>query len=364
MSDQWLHLFTSNIRELYIADSVDLLGVPEGTVYQFRYQEGYVQEDARVRWHRGKGGLGGTRVLVYFSVQHAANFHPAAYVPLRYGQVVDAFVEGSTYVVKFKALGYASLRQPGEQEERYQVVQGFSDQVRTQLAPAFPDWVGVNGTGRDQRRSATLSGPPAAGFLDLEGAEGARFERVVEYVSEGLGPQFPRIFFRIASIWKGSSDTSVTVSDDGYLDLVAGNHYRIEVAHFQVESPAHAAIEVAAPPGLTLLTPDEYAIRSKYDVFPIHIFAPFRDDEIQGELAFTVKQPELGTNVRVPVRIAPSATHRVAYPALAIGGGFMALMPSILGSGTDTGCRLAIAAAGAGLVGLGVWARKSRGLPG
>lgn len=364
MAEECLHLFTSNIRELYVADAVDLLAVPHGAIYQFRYQSDHVQDSARLRWNRLSGGLEGVPVLVYFSVQHASNFHRAAYIPLRHGQVVDAWVEGSTYVVRFRVLGYAAFRPLKPGRENFQLVQDFSEAVRTQLRPSYPDYVGEDGAARGQRRSATLGTPALAEYLDDALAEGLGFEQVVRYVAAALGPQFPRIYFRLASIWKDDKTEPESLSERGCLELVAGNHYRIEVAHFQAEPPSAATVTVELPVGLTLLSQGEYPVRSRYDVVPVRFFVPFRDDEQQGEIILAVKGSTVGASVRLPVRISPSATHRVVYPALAIGGGFVVLMPSILGSSTGAGWRLLIAAVGAVVVGAGLWARRSRGLSG
>lgn len=358
---QWLHLFSSSIRELYIADVVDLLAAPAGFVYQFRYGAEHVQDQARDRWHGGAGGLHGANVIVYYSMQHAANFHPAAYLPIRIGEVVDAFVEGRTHVVRFKLGDYAPLADPTD-GRLDTFVHEFTAAVRDMLASDTPDHAVPGAGGRDLRRSAAL-GPTPEPLLDLDGGESARFERTVHYLSRALGPQHPRLFYRISSIWKGERGTNrISLADDGYLDLTAGNHFTVEVAHFQPEPTAPGGIEITAPPGVELLSGTQLAVRSRYDVMPVRVFAPFRDNEVQGELTFQVPEPAQGATVRLPVRIRPSATHAVAYPALAIIGTMSVATPAILGSDAPLEPRLLLAALGAVLVGLAAWARKSKGL--
>jgi hypothetical protein len=360
--DEWLHLFSSNIRELYIADTIDLLAAPWGFIYQFRYQEEHVQDEARIRWHSRREGLTGCKVVVYYSLQHAANFHPAAYVPLRYGEVVHASVQGKTYVVQFKLLGYASLADPKEDQRRDKLVQDFSKKIRDQLAPSYPDYADDDGSGLDKRRSATL-GPSPANLIDASGDEGAKFERVVRYMSDALGPQQPRLFFRVASIRKSNKANPEKLSNDGYLKVTAGNHYSIEVAHYQMASPGTgSALQISAPKGIDLLTPTELPLRSRYDVMPVQFFAPFRDDEVQGELTMRVKEPAQGASLRIPVSITPSTTHAVFSPMFAILGAFCVVVPATLGQSAPLEPKLWFAAIGAFLVTAGAWTRRSKGL--
>lgn len=353
---KWLHLFTSNIRELYIADAIDLLAVPEGFVYQFRYSETHVQDDLRNRWHVGPGGLRGQRLIVYYSLQHAANFHRAAYVPLRVGEVVDAFVEGKTHVVMFKVGGYASLREPTGQETRDKLVHEFSEALRTELEPWYPDYP----DDKDKRRSASFKNLPE-GVIVLDGNAGSRFESVVGYMTAALEPD-TRLFFRVASIWRSKRNSNIEVGTDGYLQLTAGNSYVVEVAHFQTASRDNATLQVDALDGVELLTPRELPLRSRYDVLPIRIFAPFRDDEVQGYLTLSIKEPARGASVRIPVRIVPSITHSVGSPFVAVTGALLAVIPAASGTDLSGETKVCLAIAGGVLLGFSAVGRRSKGL--
>lgn len=351
---QWLHLFTSNIRELYIADAIDLLAVPEGYLFQFRYAESHVQDGVRETWKDGR--LQGANVIVYFSLQHAANFHPAAYVPLRYGHVVDTFVEGKTYVVRFRVAGYAALPKPDGADEADHYVLNFSDELRELLAPSYPDYP----QDKSLRRSATMG--PAPKGLPTAHNEGVAFERVVEYVAKAIEPQH-RMFYRVAHVWKNNREDFLTIADDGYLELTAGNQYTVEIAHFQLSSRESAVIQVKAPDAIKLLTPPELPLRSRYDVMPIRLFAPFTDVEAQGEFTLGIKAPELGGNVRIPVRIKPSKVHSIGFPVAAILGTLLAVLAATLGDHASLSQKLWLTIGGAALVALSAWVRRSRGLP-
>lgn len=363
---KWLHLFSSNIRELYVTDAVELLAAPAGFVYQFRYQEEHIQDDARGMWSGAsvtKGGLAGTPVAVYYSMQHAANFHPAAYLPLRFGEVVDAFVEGKTYIVRFRLGVYAPLNEPAKGERRDVIVREFTRKLKQRLSPAFPDYADEQGSASLDRRSATLDVSPAD-LVDAGGSdEGSKFERVVRYMDEALGPHNPYLFFRIASIWKGDRSKAESLSSSGQLDVVAGNNYLVEVAHYQASSPpAGATLTVMAPEGMELLTPAEIPLSSRYDVVSLRLFPPFRDDEVQGELIVSAAIPAKGASVRLPLAIAPSATHSFVSPFLAVLGTFLGVVPATLGQSATADTKVWFAAAGVLLVSGGVWLRKSKGL--
>ena len=352
--EQWLHLFTSNIRELYIADAVNLLAVPQGFVYQFRYGEEHVEDAARAKWRDGK--LEGTDVVVYFSLQHAANLHSAAYVPLRLGKVVDSFVEGKTYIVRFEVGEYAPLPGPSDAAPVDKSVHDFSDAIRNILKPSYPDFP----EDKASRRSASLSDSPRT-LLAVADNQGEAFAGVVTYMTAALQPE-PRWLFRVSSVWQKKRSDAQALKN-GFLRLTAGKNYTVELAHLQPSSQPPAKIQIECMDGVQLLTPQELDLTSRYDVMPVRLFVPFRDDEIQGEIIFRVEEPAKGPTVRIPVQIQPTASHAVGSPLVAVIGGTMAVIPATLGSTGPTSLKVAIAAGGALLLGLSATSRRGKGLP-
>jgi hypothetical protein len=69
--DSWLHLFTSNIRQLYVDDALSVVAGPAGLHYRFRYEKRYVADEIHERWNENR--LTGIPVAVYFSLQHPLN---------------------------------------------------------------------------------------------------------------------------------------------------------------------------------------------------------------------------------------------------------------------------------------------------
>ena len=101
----WLWLFSSNRRALYAQDVSNVVGLPEGTHYQFRYREQWVGSQAASDWAQLAGRTG----LVVFSFQHPAHLHPAAFVPIRLATAVSSTVEGSFRLVTFEVARNVSL---------------------------------------------------------------------------------------------------------------------------------------------------------------------------------------------------------------------------------------------------------------
>lgn len=348
--DDWVHLFTSTIRELYIADAVDVLAAPRGAIVRFRYEERYVQPHLRTRW--SDGSLIGLHAAVYFSLQHPADFHQATFIPLRQGSIVATWVEGSTHVVQFELASYLPLEEDPQwrrPRERAAPVKAFAEALRGLLGDHHPD-AGIH---------AAL-GPTPGGSLHPSGDDGRDFEVLVRYMTPSLYFS-PRVFFRIASIH--TADGKELTFDRGTLRLAAGADYILEVAHYQEKPPAaDVALEVAIPEGLTLYGEPELHLRSRYDVMPVSMFAAFRDDVAAGELRIATCPPAMGPTVRLPVHVVPTMGHSLSGPALGVGGAMALALPPVLAGGDRLALRLALVGTGTALAGLGLWLRRTKGL--
>jgi hypothetical protein len=133
--DDILYLFSSNIRPLYEQDILDLLAAPRGQLYQFRYDEEYIAAGTLREWEK----LQGRTALVHFSLQQEAEYQPAAFFPVRKGQISRTFSLGSVAVVEFTLDDYVTLREPpiGERNRlRLSVsVDAYSDYLKQRDIP-------------------------------------------------------------------------------------------------------------------------------------------------------------------------------------------------------------------------------------
>ncbi|WP_410596713.1 hypothetical protein [Amycolatopsis sp. lyj-23] len=348
---RWLHLFTSNIRELYISDAIDLLAAPEGVHYRFRYEAKYISDEARVLWERADH-LQRRQVMVHFSLQHPANFHPAVFMPLRQGEVVRTLFEGNTYVVYFRLSRYLPLadRPQYSASDRAQAVQRYSAALRDLLPNATPDHAVHATTG--------ASPEPLVAPTDSAGRD---FETLVRFVTPSL-PAHQRTYFRVASI-ETKSGKQVKPDQSGVMPLIAGTEYTLNLAHYHYEPLAEpATISVVAPDSLSVVGDRDILIRSRYDVIPIRLFPPFRENSVSDELAIKTVAPAFGPTVRLPLVVNPATSVALFGPALGFGAASAIALPPILASGQNTVLRIAFAVLGAAAVGLGLWWRRSRGL--
>lgn len=177
-SDEWLHLFTSNVRDLYTQDALSLLAAPTGLIYRFRYEDRYVADNLREDWRAG--AIAGKRVAVYFSVQHPLNFHAAAFVPLRMGTVTRSAAVGGVFTIEFAVSGYIPLAQV-DLNNLARPVREFTEALKEELGTAYPDFYDPDNSGAPKRRSATLAGSPLV-LVDSErnARQGARRRALLE----------------------------------------------------------------------------------------------------------------------------------------------------------------------------------------
>jgi hypothetical protein len=351
---QWLYLFTSSIRELYIADAINLLAAPKGALYRFRYEGKYLDNDTREQWD-GEG-LVDKQVAINFSLQHPAEFHPAMFIPLRTGEVASTEVEGEAYIVYFRLGQYLPLNdQPDwEPKQRKDPVQEYTEGLKKLLgAQHHPD----------DRIHATLGAPPH-GLVSPADDSGKGFAAVVRFLTPCLYFS-PRIYWRIAHITEGATGVIVGLDSGGSLSLTAGKEYTVHLAHYQYQAPvAEILLRVEVPKAVDLVGSDKIAILSRYDLMPIRLFPPFRDDVVTGELAISTEAPSKGPDVRLPVIVAPPLQQAFTGPLLAVGGTIALALPAVFASDELLLLRVGLAIGGALIAGIGLWLRRQNGLPG
>lgn len=356
----WLYLFTSTRRELYVADAIDVMACPSGTRRRFRYESPYVADKAKAMWESNR--LIDRAVLVLLSLQHPADFFDAVFVPLRSGKVLRTFVEGDFYIVDFEVGEYLTLAEPqGSVDSR-----NWAATVKT-LAPSvklFSKTLTQNlGEDHPDKGKSAALGPHPSDLLHRTPGKDAtkEFVTAAKYVRALLSDA--RVFWRIAGIHKGTAGDDVVDLDDGALKLIAGRHYTIDVVHFQpVELTGSASFSISPPPGVNVVGESTYVVRSRYDVAPFQIFTPATDKKIAGELRISTDVPALGPTVRIPTEVRPSNGDIASGPVLGVGGAAALALPAALNTHHPLLAGLLVGG-GTLLVGVGLTLRRSRGLP-
>ena len=100
-----LLFFTSNARSRYIQDTLNIVALPEGVLYHFRYDEKWVNID-----QNQLSELKNKRILVVFADTHLFDgnnrvqkeIEEYQYYPLRFGELFDTYKQGSIIHVYFK----------------------------------------------------------------------------------------------------------------------------------------------------------------------------------------------------------------------------------------------------------------------
>jgi len=111
--DKCLYLVSSSATREYVADCVEALAVPRGSILHFRYLVPYVDERLRKTLANSKGKLPRSlrnlpTVVVYlFQEQKGGQWTPqGAYLPLRCGRLIRAFIEGQVAHFFFEVTDY------------------------------------------------------------------------------------------------------------------------------------------------------------------------------------------------------------------------------------------------------------------
>lgn len=346
-SSSWLYLFSSNARELYIADIVDVAAALPGSHFHFRYQEKHVPAALRSAWRADQLHQ---RVAVHFLLQHPGGYHPDVALPVRAGTVVRTFVEETIFMVQFRVEEYLSLPEVVSAKLQGPLVQGYTQALYNHVAD-HP------GSG-----SYVASGPTPPPPAELAELEAAAFSRLVTFLGPALSFS-PRVFFRAARLYRRDDPVSGDVDVlDGRAQLVAGTDYILTLVHHQVTQDLDSYFEVDVPAGVRVLGPARPRARGRYDVIEVELSVAHRDAPLAASVRISLADGVSGAQIQLPVDICTTRTHDMSGPLLAAGGTAALALPPVLASGAHTGGRIAVVLAGAGAVGLAASWRRFRGL--
>lgn len=310
MGNRLLYLYSSNIRPLYEQDILDLLAAPAETHYQFRYDERYLNPQARDSW----ASLTGTPVLIHYSLQQRARYHDAVFIPVRRGTVVEARQFGRLHVLTFALGAYVSLP-AAKTDERGRTLYGeqvraYTDYLRKQTLPTPYEFSG----GMDRDIFQEQPSP-----LDVTSSQADLFQRTAEYLGQTQSFQ-NSLFLRFAYLrGRGVDGENKTPSENRFL-LRAGETYELAVAHNQPRDvTTTASYVISAEEGvLRILGRSSFEIASPYDLIPIvfQALAPTtleaRETVLQIEPAGAASGPRMRINLRVEPPIDKALAAAVA----------------------------------------------------
>jgi hypothetical protein len=107
-----LYLVSSSASREYIADCVEALALPRGMVHHFRYQRRHVDEPLGSILKTTPGDLPAELkdmrvVVVYVYQEHSGGkWTPGSYLPLRYGRLLESYLDGDVAHFYFEVTDY------------------------------------------------------------------------------------------------------------------------------------------------------------------------------------------------------------------------------------------------------------------
>lgn len=350
-----IFLLSSNIRRQYEQDIVDVAAAPAGGVFRFRYDEKYVSPNLRIPWQKDE--LKHRDVLVLYSIQQPADYHPAAYVPVRRGKVIRSFAEGSILVIEFRAGAYSPPRRPGKDETKGGLVRVLSAAVASSL-PGHPGHDDIN------LRFSAAEGDEPHGLIAASETEAHAFERLIEYLSPTVSFG-STVFWRIATVRKVGDADPMAADAQGRFRLVSENTYEVTVAHFQMNAPPREkppAFDITTDVSVVeVIAPKQFVIASRYDSIPISVRVPPLPDTRETVLSIQPATGVDGPRTDLRLLVGPTQSRRVGTAAMGATAALLLVIPDLAGDHAPVLVRL-LPHVGAGLLlaWLGWWAVPSR----
>ena len=262
-ADELLYLFSSNLRPLYAQDILDLLALPPGARFQFRYLRSWIEQNKTIpSW----GQLVGKKILVNFSLQQAANYHNPAFIPVRLGTVTRTNIIGNIFSVEFELTDYVCLKKQqteGKPREIYgPSVQNYNNELEHHHIPRpYQNWVGLGPGLWDVLEVAKL--PDTQTIL---------FERITEFLSHTESFRRAR-YFRILSLQEAETEQAALMSS-GKFNLRCGHSYQLELIHTQpAEIETSEEFLITADEGiLRVIGRKSFEVSSRYNYLKIHLY--------------------------------------------------------------------------------------------
>lgn len=302
---QLLYLFSSNIRPLYEQDILDLIAAPDDYVYQFRYEDKWINQAARDAW----GDLKGTTVLVHFSLQQPARYHDPALIPVRLGSVVETQIVGNVYVVRFKLGAYCTLAEPNGSDLAGPVKKYWMDLGNHDIDRPYDFVASIDKDVRDE------TGLEAASD---EKSTAAIFQRITKYLHKTQSFASAR-FVRFAELRELSGDAVAYDVTDRVFKLTPGHTYEVDFFHSQPgDITGRDSFHVSADKTVVGFTGRSgFDVASRYDVTTVSFHARTESDTL------VVVSPEEGVRgpiIRLPLRIRLPPGTRGAAAGMVVAG--------------------------------------------
>jgi hypothetical protein len=334
-----LHLFSSDLRPLYLEDCLEVLALPPGSVHRFRYDRRHVwlkdaqREQIATQWESLEKRK--TRVLVYFVGAKTRRYGADIYVPLRWGRVVRAFAEGPFLVVDFAVESYADphLFRALPSDGNLPVAELRSVTAEDRFSDARRDWAiqltssidlqlskrAAAGSRKDVtgRYSAVLDTQPTQGGEVPASEQSAAFERLVSLLDDLLGPSArpgnasdaTGAFFRVLGVRKVNGRR---LRFKAAYKLRTAVRYELEILHLN-PSGLSDKVSFTIPDSLSAFGNEAMELSGRYDVRSYAFLVKPKENVTYGEITIA------NEHVRADAAITRARIRFLAMPRKAFG---------------------------------------------
>lgn len=327
-----LFLYSSNASPLYEQDILDLIGMPRGGWFRFRYSKDYIEPRVLERWSM----LAGRKVLIHFALQQGAKLHPPAFIPVRSGVVVSARTVGTSYILQFELGDYVTPARDQKVEETHgAAIQRYTKELAVRQIPApYEYWIGEGPSLAEM--GPLLCQPTTDSDEHIVFEDVTRFLNLTESFSSAR-------FLRLVNLREAGDEDSLDLEEGielraGKYHLQGGKGYEINFYHHQPKSTPGMAGEFrleADDDIVKIMGSPSIQITSRYDLVRVHLHAvrQVTNQRQETELALdpvgTTKGPSLRLGFVVSPPIGRSVAAVTGSSAAAILLGIPGLNPGI-----------------------------------
>jgi len=334
MGEIMLYLFTSNARPRYIQDIPNVLALPHGALYHFRYDDRIVVDELKDQNSHRR--LEGTKALIVY-VQQTKNpsiTTEVSYYPLREATIRNIALDGIVLTVTFELGNYVdwtklALLHPNEREQTItQVLQAERRPPKKYISiadGATQSYLSFESSGQTTRVWQLIV-TAISKLPEFADTVFYRLDGIREFI-EHLGSKLKRAFRRSKLATYEHRDTQLVEILRGHAGYIlrSGRTYFLELDFYQAKEPEAPVLgsRIAAVVDKAYFAyapkPIEVTFRYEHCILPLaipplngDILTPLDIDLLDDEEL----DPPLATAISIPIAPQVGLLLKLTYPRL------------------------------------------------
>ncbi len=335
-NDVYFTLFSSDSTLKYTKDILNVLAAPENGIYHFRYEDTYVQTDAKAMFNNWNGCR---MAVVVFRSSATANEDQWFFVPIRWVEIIEVEYVANFYTITFRMKKYPKFSTDFE-NKCYQFV-GINASAKDYF-----------GTSREHNQLSVRRDLLPIVDTNYEHADDNNWLKIVKALSLISGYESIH-FLRCSPIYVGDRRCE---TQNEFTILEEGKYVYVKIDYYQNEYTPNinGKINVDANPGaITVASGIGNELESRYDSVKLGFQAKKSMDNSISEInIYTTGNHNLNleTKIIIPVKIVKNKYSQLFRSTIMAAGAFLVGLPGILGSNVDLWLRVCISLVGAGIM--------------